>query len=143
MTVKDPRPQLHAAGESDQSSNASQTIVLDWDRALDDEKHLRHCPVCGCSDLYAKKKVPQLTGFWLLLLAAIIVMLIFGLPMIEWLLGALICVFFADLIIYKCLKRVLICYQCGSEYQGFPMSKVYGSWEATTAEKYLPASKKD
>ena len=38
------------------------TVTLDWERALDDQKRLRHCPVCGCPDLFKRKRVPQLTA---------------------------------------------------------------------------------
>ena len=67
-----------------QPDDDSRPITLDWDRPLDDRRHLRHCPLCGCEDLYVKKQLPQLTGFALVLLAVAVGMVLFGIGLVVW-----------------------------------------------------------
>jgi hypothetical protein len=112
------------------------TVSLDWDRALDDEQHLRHCPVCGCEDLYARKQVPQVTIFALLILAALAAIVIFGLGEAIWALIALALILGLDLAIFYFAKRIMVCYDCLSEFRGMPIRRDQPAWDPAVAERY-------
>ncbi|MEM6333598.1 MAG: hypothetical protein AAF823_09705 [Planctomycetota bacterium] len=113
-------------------------VSLDWDRALDDAGNLRHCPVCGCPDLYASKAVPQVTGFVLLAGAAVMAVLLAGLGqvMIAVVVFALLVV--VDVVILVSSKRRLTCYQCGTDFTGIKVPAKYPRWSATIDERYKP-----
>ena len=111
-------------------------ITLDWDRAFDDEGHLRHCPVCGCPDLYVRKQVPQLTVFALVLVAAVIAMIFFGTGLNRPAVVVLLVVLAADVAIYLFAPRMLVCYRCGSEYRDLPLARGRRRWDAAVAERY-------
>ncbi|MFA9480418.1 hypothetical protein ACERK3_19285 [Phycisphaerales bacterium AB-hyl4] len=111
---------------------------LDWDRALDDERHLRRCPVCGCPDLFLRKQMPQVTGFVLIILAAVVAMVLLGIGEVGLAVLILVLVGAVDVAIYFFTRRVLVCYRCRSEFSGMPMSRRHGKWEKTTGEKYPP-----
>ena len=113
-------------------------VSLDWDRALDDEGRLRHCPVCECPAFYVRKQVPRLTVFVLLLAAAVLTSLIYGVggtgpAMIV--LGLLLSV---DMLVWMYAARILICYRCESEFHETPIPDRTRPWELTTAERYRP-----
>ncbi len=113
-------------------------IYLDWDQTLDDHGHLRRCPVCGCRDLYTRKDFPQITGFVILLLAAVVAIVLFGFAQ-QWLaLGIFILVLLLDLGIYFFANRCLVCYQCKSEYRDVDIGPHHAKWEMATAERYRP-----
>ena len=43
-------------------------ICLQWDQAIDDQGHLRHCPACGCRELFARKDFPQVVGLLIMMM---------------------------------------------------------------------------
>src|SRR5690606_19447450 len=112
------------------------TISLDWDRALDDQRHLRRCPVCGCTDLFARKQLPQLTAFVVLILAAVAAMVLFGLQMVELAIGVLVLLVLVDAAIFLFAKRVLECYRCRSAFRDMPIRRQHPRYDAALAEKY-------
>jgi len=111
-------------------------LSLNWDRALDDEQHLRHCPVCGCEALYARKQIPQVTVFALIILAALSAIVIFVLGEAIWALIALGLILGIDLAIFCFAKRMLVCYDCGSEFRGMPIRRDQPNWDPAVAERY-------
>lgn len=113
-------------------------VHLDWDRAIDDEQHLRHCPVCGCAELFTRKQLPQLTSFSLIVLAAVISMILFGLRLVRWALLVLAVTLAIDLIILVFGARVLVCYRCHSEYRRTPIRRDHPTWETAIAKRYRP-----
>lgn len=113
-------------------------ISLDWDKALDDEGNLRHCPVCGCPEFYLKKQVPQLTVFALIVAAAVIAMVFYGFGLSAPALIVLAVVLGLDLLIYLYAKRYLVCYGCQSEFHDTPLLPTDKAWDANTAERYAP-----
>lgn len=114
-------------------------VSLDWDRAVDDEGRLRHCPVCGCSDLYISKQVPQLTVFALVIAAAVIAMVFYGFGLSTPALVALLLVLTLDVAIWFFAKRMLVCYRCSAEFRDVPISPGHHRWDANTAERYRPS----
>jgi hypothetical protein len=116
----------------------SERVSLDWDRALDDEGHLRHCPVCGCSELFAKKQFPQVTGFALLIVAAILALVLFGVGRVELAVMALVAVVIIDAIIYFFVPRELTCYLCRTDFRGVKIRKGHPRWDSDLDEQYKP-----
>jgi hypothetical protein len=112
------------------------TITLDWDRAVDDHRHLRRCPVCGCDDLFARKELPQVTALVAIVLAAVVAMVLLGLQMVGWAIALLAIVGAIDLGIFLYAKRVLECYRCRSVFRDVPIRRGHPRWEASLAERY-------
>ncbi|MEM6553677.1 MAG: hypothetical protein AAF750_16285, partial [Planctomycetota bacterium] len=94
--------------------------TLDWERAVDDEGRLRHCPVCGCHDLYVRRAVPTVVGFALVVLAAVLGLVLLG-SGLAWLglvvFGAMVLV---EVGLWLWVERQLVCYRCGSVFRGVP-----------------------
>lgn len=114
-------------------------VHLDWDRAIDDEHHLRRCPACGCPELFAAKQVPQITAFVLILLAAVIAMVLFGFGHVLGAVVILAVVLAIDAGIYLFARRKLVCYRCRSTFSRLPIARRHPGWETVVAEKYPPA----
>jgi len=113
-------------------------VSLDWDRALDDAGNLRHCPVCGCPDLYASKAVPQVTGFVVLAGAAVLAVLLAGLG--QWVVGVAVFVVLGlvDVAILVSSRRRLTCYQCSTDFTGIKVPRDQPGWNSGLDEKYRP-----
>ena len=118
----------------------SQECFLDWDRAFDDEHHLRKCPVCSCEMLYRKPVLPPLTGFIVVLVAGLVSLLLWGLNTTPlWLLWAAIGVIVAaNIVIYLAGPEMLVCYRCQSRFGGVKISAGQGGWDAGAAQKHKP-----
>lgn len=121
------------------SDGRGPAISLDWDKALDDEGRLRHCPVCSCPDFYIKKNVPQLTVFALVVAAAVIAMVFYGFGLSAPALIVLALVLGLDLLIYLYAERYLVCYRCRSEFRKTPLLPTDRSWDANLAEQHKQA----
>ena len=111
-------------------------VYLDWDQALDDHRKLRRCPVCGCRELFVRKDFPQVTGFWLVVLAALVAMILFGFRQLLLSLLVLGVVALLDAVIYLFTGRCLVCYRCRSEFRDAPIHPGHAGWELATGEKY-------
>lgn len=111
-------------------------VHLDWDRALDDEHHLRRCPACGCVDLFARKRLPQLTAFALLLLAAVVVMLLLGVEQVGLVAALLGVMLVLDVGIFLFSPRELVCYRCHSVFRGVPIRRDHPGWQSAVGERY-------
>lgn len=113
-------------------------VYLDWDQALDDRGHLRRCPVCRCPDLFVRKDFPQLTGFSLIVLAAVVSMILVGMEQLLAGLVVLALVVALDLAILLFSRKLLVCYRCRSEFRGLPIRPDQPGWELSVGEKYRP-----
>ena len=111
-------------------------ISLDWDRTLDDQRRLRRCPVCGCEHLYMVRQVPQLTGFALLVLAALVALMLLniGLKLVALVVFLVLAVL--DLVVFLFAARRLVCYRCGSSFSRLPIHRDHPRWDKTVAERY-------
>ncbi len=112
------------------------TVTMDWEKAIDDEGHLRHCPVCGCKDLYVRKQVPQLTVFVLILAAAVVAMVLFGSGLNMQAIIVLGVVLAIDLGVYWFAPRMLVCYRCRSEFREVPIGQGPRRWDSMLDLKY-------
>lgn len=115
------------------------TISLDWDRAIDDQRHLRRCPVCGCPDLFARKQLPQVTALVLVVLAAVIAIVLFGLGNLAWAIAVLVIVLAIDVGIFLFAKRVLECYRCHTAFRDMPIPRNHPRWDSNVAQRYRNA----
>lgn len=111
-------------------------LTLDWDRAIDDSHHLRRCPVCGCEDLYVRKEIPHVTYFVVLLVAAVLAMLLFGLGQVVWAVASLVVVLAVDLAIFFFAGRMLVCYRCLTVYRNVPIRRRHPGFDRAVAQKY-------
>ena len=118
-------------------------VVLYWDGAIDDEGHLRQCPVCGCRELFVRKNVPQLTVFVLIVLAAVAFMVLAGMD--EAILGAIVlgALILLDAAIYFLARPDLVCYRCRTEAVGAPVSREHKRWDPERARAYEAAFESD
>ena len=137
VDISDPPAIVHAP------DGQGQAVHLDWDRALDDEQHLRHCPVCGCPELFARKTLPQLTAFAVVVLAAIVSMVLYGIGQPGAALAVFLVVVAIDAAIYLFTQRALICYRCRSRFTGMPIRRDHPGWDKALGEQYPPADVSD
>ena len=115
-------------------------VYLDWDRAFDDQGHLRKCPACGCGQLYQRKGLPPLTGFVAVLVVAVISLALWSLhdAPVMVLVAVLAIVSVANVLIYFFAPNRLVCYQCRSSYHGMPIRPDHPAWDGATDEQYRP-----
>ncbi len=114
-------------------------IHLDWDQAIDDTRHLRRCPVCGCRELFARKDFHQMTGLLIVAIAGFVAMALFGTRHIKWGLIVLGLVVLIDAIVYLFVRRLLVCYQCRSEFRKLQIRPDHPCWDLSIGEKYRHA----
>ncbi len=113
-------------------------VSLNWDRALDDSGQLRHCPVCGCQDLYSHRPLPRITVFVGVIGFAVAGMLGFGLggPWRNVAIILLLLVLAMDLCIWLTVKRRLTCYRCNAQFSRLPIRPRQRPWDANTAQRH-------
>ena len=111
-------------------------IYLDWDQAIDDTGHLRRCPVCGCRELFVRKDFHQVTGLLIVVVAGIVAMVLFGTRHIKWALTVLGLVAVIDAVVYLYVRRLLVCYQCRSEFRKLRIRRDHPRWNLSIGEKY-------
>jgi hypothetical protein len=112
-------------------------VHLNWDRAFDDEQHLRHCPACGCEDLYVRHEMPRLTAFVMVAMAAVIAIVMLGLGRLTHALIVLGVVGLIDAGVYLFFSgKVMVCYRCRSEYRDMPIGGDAKGWESGLDEQH-------
>ena len=119
----------------------SVTISISFSVAqtIDDEMHLRRCPVCGCRELFVRKDFPQVTGFLIVVLAAVLSIVLFGIRAVKWGFAVLGVVALIDAMIFLFAGKCLVCYRCRSEFRGLDIRKDHPGWELAIGEKYRRA----
>lgn len=119
------------------SPEGDREVYLEWEQAFDDRHHLKRCPVCQCRELFVRKDFPQVTGFAIVVLAAVIAMWLFiGAKQVIAGLTVLAAVAVIDAMIFLFAGRLLVCYRCRSEFRNTPIRKEQSGWELATGEKY-------
>lgn len=129
--VEDP-----AEGET----GTTHAVHLNWDRAIDDEQHLRRCPVCGCEDLYMRNRFPRLTAFVMIAFAAVVAIVMLGLGQLYMALVVLGVIGLVDAGVYFFFSgQLLVCYRCRSEFHDTPIGRGAKAWQAEVEERYRAA----
>jgi hypothetical protein len=132
------RGEVEDAAEDGEDS--TQAVHLNWDRAIDDEKHLRRCPACGCEDLYMRHQFPRLTAFVMIALAAVIAIVMLGIGRLHYALIVLGTIGLVDAGVYLFFSgKVLVCYRCRSEYRDMPIGPKARPWQAELDERHRTA----
>src|SRR4051794_8038352 len=101
------------------------------------EPGLRHCAVCGNTDLYRKKDFPHGLGMTILLGAFLASTLTYWWydKVLTWaiLLGSAA----FDGLLYLWVKDVIVCYRCHAEHRGVPADpQQHPPFELTVHERY-------
>jgi hypothetical protein len=110
-------------------------LFLRWDEALDDAGALRRCVVCACPELYARKSLPQVTPFVVVLALSGAVVAVLGYandPVVFALLAALLAV---DVLTLVLARRQLVCYGCGALYERLRIARYHRRWDRAVAER--------
>ena len=116
-------------------AETGQDLFLRWDEAIDDASALRKCVVCGCGDLYARKNLPQVTPFVVVLAlsgAAVALLGYANNPLVVALLAALLVV---DVVTLILARRQLVCYGCGAVYWALRIARYHRPWDRAVAER--------
>ncbi len=112
-----------------------QDLFPRWDEALDDASALRKCIVCGCTEMYTRKNLPQVTPVIVVLafLGATVALLGYATnPLVIVLLGVLLAV---DVLTLFWARRQLVCYGCGAIYWAMRIARYHHPWDRTVAER--------
>ena len=136
------RPPTVVHGPPD-SPYAGQEVYLNWDQALGDEAHLRRCPACGCRELFVRKDFPQVTGFVIILMAAVIAIALFAAKQVKWAIALLATIAGLDTLIYFFAGKCLVCYRCRSEFRDLPIRHDHPGWDLAVGEKYRLSQRGD
>jgi hypothetical protein len=78
-------------------------------------QQLRQCAVCSSTRLYRQRDFNRFLGLFLVGVGAILVPFTYGI--------SLPVVFLIDLILYRCVGELAVCYLCRTEYRGIKMPK--------------------
>lgn len=71
------------------------------------------CPICGCRRFFRQKAFPRAVGIGLVVVGAILVPLTYGVSLMALAL--------ADLLIYRLVPLMAVCYLCRAEFRGVPV----------------------
>lgn len=69
------------------------------------------CICCNCNQFYRRKDFNQLLGCLIIIVGALLVPITYGL--------SLVVVLLVDLILYRRVAELIVCYKCGAEFRGF------------------------
>lgn len=111
-------------------------IHLDWDGAFDDAGSLRRCPVCGCPDLFARRDIPPVTLFAVVVLAVIMAMVLVGMQQVLSAVVVFLVLLSVDILAYFFAARHLVCYRCRSEFRRLPVRSDHPGWDRALADRY-------
>jgi len=106
------------AASAIQCGRCGRGIPLSVSDAIRDDRAVDRCPVCGGADFYARKDFDPKMGLTVVVIGAAIsaVFYWFGRDFIAYsVLGAAALI---DLIVFRHLEEVTVCYRCHTEFRG-------------------------
>jgi hypothetical protein len=110
-------------------------IVYSLTPSIKNEGVWDQCPRCGSFDAYVQKDVPKK-----LFLISLVVMLgvAFYLLSVDWIMGMgfLLSLTLLDLVLYRTLPDLLVCYGCKSQARGFVPAEHLKPHDHHIAENY-------
>jgi hypothetical protein len=89
---------------------------------------IRNCGICGCRDLYIQKDFSRKVGCAIALIGA-------ALAPFTKLISLFVCALI-DLILYKVLPVITICYRCKGIYRGFPNNSDHEGFNLGINDRY-------
>ena len=119
-------------------------VFLNWETALDDAGRLRRCVACGCTDIFAEKVFPMVTGVVVVLafvgfiVGALGFLGVFSFAGSPHILVAMSVILVMDVAILLFSRRRLVCYRCRSSFHGLPIARYHRSWDSSVAERHPP-----
>lgn len=117
-------------------------VFLNWETALDDGGRLRRCVACGCTDMFAEKVFPMVTGVVVVLafvgfiVGALGFFGVFSFAGSPHILVAMSVILVLDVAILLFSRRRLVCYRCRSSFHGLPIARYHRSWDNSVAERH-------
>ncbi len=100
---------------------------------LDQDGKLQKCGLCGCRDLYIQKDFNRKAGIAIVVVGAVLAPFT---KMISLFVCALI-----DLILYRALPLISICYKCSSIYRDFPSNPEHLPFNLGINDRYRSAER--
>lgn len=97
---------------------------------------LERCACCRGEELYVRKDFPQRVGLVIVVAAGLLSFVLLGRGYVEWAVGVLVAVLLIDLLIYRFIPAVTVCYRCGAAHRGVKPGPAHGGFDLATAEKY-------
>lgn len=118
-----------------QLGEGGQDLFLRWEGALDDASSLRKCVVCGCGELYARKSLPQVTPFVVVLALSGAAVAILGYATNPLVVALLVALLVVDVLTLILARRQLVCYGCGATYSALRIARYNRPWDRAVADK--------
>lgn len=115
--------------------DGSRELFLDWEGALDDSGRLRSCMICGCESLYRRRSLPSVTPYVLVIAFAAIGVSLRGYDDPR-LLAALCVLLVIDVALLVLARHQLVCYRCGSRFEGPAIARQHRSWDRGEAQRH-------
>ena len=100
---------------------------------------LTYCRVCGNQELYVQKDFPHWLGMTILVAACLASIITYAMHWIAITWAILIGSAIVDGLLYLWMGNVVVCYQCLSQYRGFPLRPDHAPFDLTIGEKYRQA----
>ena len=96
---------------------------------IDDEvRAFRRCCVCGCTRFYRQKMFPRWLGIGIVVVGAVASIGTYGL--------SLVAAFLIDLMIFRSIPEMAVCYQCRAELRGIRLPAAVLPFRHHLAEGY-------
>ena len=97
------------------------------------ESGLLYCAICRCRDLYAQKDFNRKVGLGIAILGAVLA------PFTK-LISLFVCALI-DLILYRVLPVITVCYRCNAIYRDFPKSTTHEGFNLGINDRYRSAER--
>ena len=97
---------------------------------------LTRCACCGGEELYLRKDFPRRLGLAVVVVVAGLSFYLFGCGQLGWALGVLIALVVLDVLIYRLVPTITVCYRCQAEFRGLPPNPAHTAFDLATAEKH-------
>ncbi len=116
-------------------------IPLFVNAALRERNLVDHCVLCNCPGVYIQKDFNRTLGIAIIIAAAIACLILASKNLVLLGYSVLFVAAIADMLLYKLLPDVVICYRCHAQYRSFSPSPAAAAFELGLAEKYDPIQK--
>jgi len=95
-----------------------------------------HCVICGSGEFYVQKDFNRRLGLAIVVLTALVAFVVMVLAGHLWGFLVLGAATLADLVAYRFLPEVCICYLCQSVYRGFPANPEHRGFYLANDERF-------
>jgi hypothetical protein len=135
-----PSCQKTSAAELSVTGDEFSCMHCDWKRRVAADAFVSgipvKCSVCSCEDLWRQKDFPQ--GLGLLIVAAGIILSTIAWYQLEpaWAIGILMVFAALDMLLYRIMKDMLVCYRCRARHRRTELGEQYPGFNLEVAERY-------